>query len=258
MKWLLKLKRPEDDFERWKELLETVEERVYREGAEYYLQFPELEDIEKPREAHEEATSFLNRLNRTLKHVSKETDQLEAAGFYQVTEDGEKRGHVFLGMAESSSVAYAPTIESTNPEKRIQRRKRFVEAAMSDERIDEILQLREQELTPTNMYNILEGIVKYDLGKITTKDGKKRGSFKEGKQKVKELDWFSKNEIKALKRGLEHRKTAGIKARHYFAQDDPPRKELSLRQMREMTRVLIRKWLAHKEAQFWEGEKEEA
>ena len=242
MRWLLKLKKPDENLERWREILETVPERVHEENGSYYLRFPELEHEEEPRDAYDHATAYLDELNRALNFIGKDSDQLEASGFYRVEEDGAKRAYVFLEPARPRTRAYPVLSESGRRDKRVQKRQRFVELAMNDEKVSAVLELKDLDLTTLNMYNILEGIVRYDLG---------GGSWKDGFSKVKELEFpFSKNEMSALKRSLQLRKTAGTGARHYFLPSDPPKRELSLHQMRQMIQELTRNWLDYKKSNF--------
>ena len=248
MKWFLKLKEPEEGVERWREVLETIEEKVVEDGGEFYLSFPELDEEEDGCRADEYAFAYLSKINHALRFTGHEGDELERLGLFKADPDGKKRGCIVLGAFTLYGGAQpGPTstrwIESSVREHRVRNRRLFVEMALSDEIVADLLELSKYEFTPTNMYDILEGILKRDLGS---------SSWNKGMKKAEDLGIAKKEELENLKRCLQHRRTSGIGARHYFGGEQPPEQEkvLSLRGMQDQTASLMRKWLIHKLTAF--------
>ena len=252
MKWFLKLRKPEPGDERRWEMLETVEGKVVEDGGEFYLCFPELDEEEDVCRADEYASAYLSKINLALRFVGCEDDKLEGLGLFKADPDGKKRLYVVLGTAvfPGPSTPSAWWMESDVREHRVRNRRAFVGMALSDETgtitIADVLELSRYELTPTNMYNILEGILKHDLGS---------GSWNAGIKQAESIWIAQKGELENLKRCLMHRRTSGVQARHYFGKEKPPEqeKELSMRSMRDQTTSVMRKWLICKLASFREA-----
>jgi hypothetical protein len=242
MKWLLKIKKPNKNIERWSEILETVSKHVFEENGNYYLHLSELDSETQAQEAYDQSTAYLDKLNRALKFIGKKSDQLEFDGFYRVEKDESKVAQLFPNSIVSKNRISSVILESESREDRIRRRQCFFKLTLNDAKVADILELKDLNLTTLIMYNILEGIIKYDLGD---------GSWKDGYSKSKKLGLpFSKDEIETVKWSLQSKETVGTEARHFFAPNDHPKKELTIHQMRKMVRELIHKWLVYKNSNF--------
>lgn len=232
MKWLVKLKQPEENEEDWQEILETLPVTVKREGDEVYFALDQFEQAADVHEVKEEAEEFVLRVNRGLSAAPIREVEFEVGGYFEIVEDGsrerKKRRNIVTGTALEIRAGSVSTDSSR--ERRVEIARSYALCALEDNAVNKVLALLEEEPTPTALYNIYEGIKK-DIG---------------GEKEIGDLGWASGKMQTNFRRSAMHYEASGLQARHVFKDWEPPESPMSAAEMKSFIERLAGQWLRYK------------
>jgi hypothetical protein len=231
MRWKVQLEGQENGLE---QLSESFDEspRIFEEDEEYYLWTPQFEQLDESGEVKEESENIV----RTVRHLgeldSLRVEDLDTACVVEIQEDGSERKiiHASATVTGTAAVSVRASVDGEELPPRADSTYENTQLALKDDKVQELIELRDNGDRWANLYRIYE----YIQANIEAEDN------------IIEQGWWSESEKDLFKQTANSPEAIGYEARHGDARVPAPSDPMDHAEARSLIDSLISDWLRHR------------
>jgi hypothetical protein len=231
MRWKVQLEGRQKGLE---QLSESFDEdpRIFEEDEEYYLwssQFKQLDESDEVKDVGENIV-------RTVRHLGEldsiRVGDLNASYVVKIQEDGSERriAHVSASVTTATAVSIRVSIDGEKLPPRAESTYEYTQWALEDNKVQELIQLRDNGDRWANLYRIYE----YIQANIETDNN------------IVEQGWWSESEKGLFKQTANSSEAIGYEARHGDDRVPAPSDPIDHAEAVLLIDGLINDWLRHR------------
>lgn len=230
MRWKVQLGGREKGLE---QLAESFNEdpKIFGEDGEYYLWSSKFEQLDESSEVKDVGEKII----RTVRHLgeldSLRIDDLDTSCVVEIQEDGSERKiiHASAAVATSTAVSAQISVDGEELPPRAESTYEYTQLALNDDKVQELIELRDNGDHWVNLYRIYEFI---------------QDNIEDGENTV-EKGWWSNTEKSLFKHTAQSPEAIGHEARH-GKHIDPPSNPMDHSKAKALIDGLVDHWLRHR------------
>lgn len=217
-----------------KQLSESFDEdpRIFEEDGEYYLWSSQFKQLDEPGEVKYVGENRVRAVRHLGELDSLRVEDLDTSCVVEIQEDGSER-RIRLLSASATDTTTASARISTDGEElppRAESTYEYTQLAQEDDKVQELIELRDNGDRWANLYRIYE----YIQANVETDDN------------IVEQGWWSESEKDMFKRTANSSEAIGCEARHGDDRVPAPSDPMDHAEAKPLIDSLINDWLRHR------------
>jgi len=231
MRWKVQLEGQENGLE---QLSESFDEdpRIFEEDGEHYLWTSQFKQLDESGEVKDVGENIV----KTIRHLgelnSLRVDDLNTSCVVEIQEDGSERKiiHASTAMTATAAVSARVSVNGEELPPRAESTYEYTQLALKDDKVQELMDLRDNGNRWANLYRIYE----YIQANIEAEDN------------IVEQGWWSESEKDLFKRTANSPEAIGYEARHGDTRVSAPSDPMDHAEAKSLIDSLINDWLRHR------------
>lgn len=242
MRWKVQLEGRETGLEQLSESFDD-DPRIFKDDEDYFIWSSKFEHLDESSKIKGESEDII----RTIRHMadleSLRVGELAASHVVEIQEDGSERViiHASVGMTVSTGMSAQLSVDGEESPPRAESTYEYTQLALKDDKIQELIELRDNGDHWSNLYRIYE----YVQDNI------------DGEHNIVGQGWWSESDKGLFKQTANSREAIGHEARHGDLRASAPSDPMDHAEAKTQIDSLIDDWVGHRKEVLGSSEGED-